>query len=60
MNCDKCNCVLEHDEEADIIKLRERFGNVTAMCTECVEARVDCIGSNGNDGLHYEREVKGD
>ena len=54
MNCDKCQCVLEPDEEADIINLRARYGNFTAMCTECVEARVDVIGQNGNTAEHYD------
>ena len=35
MKCDKCNCVLEHDEEADIIRL-----NMPHICTECVEEIV--------------------
>ena len=62
MICEQCKCRLEPDEEADITKLIAMSKQPPQICTECLmgmvgdwdEKRIDVIGSNGNDGLHYE------
>lgn len=62
MNCNKCNSILEIDEIYVITKMLEKGKDLPKVCTECLEEwandwdekRMDCIGQNGNDGLHYE------
>lgn len=57
MNCEKCDCKLEADEQSDIKRL-----GMPQWCTECAdnwandwdEKRIDVIGQNGNTGEHYE------
>lgn len=58
INCEKCDCKLDDDEVSDMKRLA-----LPQWCTECANAwalgdwdekRIDVIGANGNDGLHYE------